>query len=275
MWNVKIPYKGVFEKGKYTIGEVEELYGLGQDSLRYYEKKGLICPRRGENYYRYYDYHELYKLNIIRSLRDIDVPVDRIGRFLENRTVQTTLEMLYENLGMMEQRIRQAERYREEILKQISEIETASNYPCDVITVSHLPERPAFVLEESYVTNGEYDILRKKLAKDIDLPFSVIGDSRIGSAVSLQRVQEGDYITYDCMFMLNEEGPFRIPAGLYLTVRYRGGVESEKYIRMLQDYAERNHYKIIGPFLEFVNLDIHTTDDINEAVTENQVLVEV
>lgn len=275
MWNVRNKYTPLPVKDRYTIGEIKEKFGIGADSLRYYEEKGLIHPKRGSNQYRYYDTREFFKLNIIRSLRDIDISVDRIGQLLQNRTVKTTLEMLNETLKIMDERIAVAEKYRAEILTQIREIETASGFLCDVVTVSNLPERPAFVLEQSYITNGEYDIVRRKLAKDCDLPFSVIGDSRIGSAISLQRVMEGDYCTYDCVFMLNEKGSFRIPGGLYLTIRYRGLVQSEKYIRILTEYAERNHYKIIGPFIEFVSLDIHTTDDINEAVTENQVLVEV
>ena len=36
-------------KDSYTIHEIAALYGVGPDALRYYEKLGLIKPRRAQN----------------------------------------------------------------------------------------------------------------------------------------------------------------------------------------------------------------------------------
>ena len=35
-------------KDSYTIHEIAALYGVGPDALRYYEKLGLIKPRRAK-----------------------------------------------------------------------------------------------------------------------------------------------------------------------------------------------------------------------------------
>ena len=275
MWNVKNTYKNKHQQEYYTIGEIKEMYGIGADSLRYYEQKGLLHPKRGENQYRYYSEWELLRLNIIKSLRDIEMPVEQIGEFMNNRNIQSTLDMLHGVLDLMNERIRLAERLVANVQEQINEIQTASNFLCDVVTVDKLPSRPAFLLEESYITTSEYSLLRNELTRANDLPFSVIGDNRVGSAISLQRIEEGDFTTYDCVFALDKNGTFSIPAGIYLTVRYRGAVESEKYIRMLMNYAKLNGFRIIGPYLEWCYLDIHTTELQSEAVMENQVLVEL
>ena len=37
------------EKKYYTIGDISKLYGIGADSLRYYERKGILHPIRGSN----------------------------------------------------------------------------------------------------------------------------------------------------------------------------------------------------------------------------------
>ena len=36
-------------KHYYRIGEISRLYGVGPDSLRYYEELGILKPHRGEN----------------------------------------------------------------------------------------------------------------------------------------------------------------------------------------------------------------------------------
>ncbi|WP_269056930.1 MerR family transcriptional regulator, partial [Paenibacillus tundrae] len=59
-------------KNDYKINEISKLYGIGVDALRYYEKLGLLVPRRDGNGYRLYSLQDMYKLNIIRDLRQLD-----------------------------------------------------------------------------------------------------------------------------------------------------------------------------------------------------------
>ena len=42
------------KKAKYLIGDVANLMGLSRDTLRYYEKRGILSSQRGDNGYRYY-----------------------------------------------------------------------------------------------------------------------------------------------------------------------------------------------------------------------------
>lgn len=46
-------------KKYYTIGEVSKIYDIATDSLRYYEKKGLVIPQRRDNGYRIYSLEEI------------------------------------------------------------------------------------------------------------------------------------------------------------------------------------------------------------------------
>ena len=62
-------------KQYYTIGEISKIYQIGTDSLRYYEKLGILSPRRGANGYRIYGLDDLWKLNVIRDLRRLDFPI--------------------------------------------------------------------------------------------------------------------------------------------------------------------------------------------------------
>ena len=67
-------------KEYYTISEISRLYGIGVDSLRYYERIGALSPRRGENNYRLYSLKDIYRLNIIRDLLTLGFSVKQIGR---------------------------------------------------------------------------------------------------------------------------------------------------------------------------------------------------
>ena len=41
-------------KDRYLIGDVANLMGMSRDTLRHYEKRGLVTAKKAENGYRYY-----------------------------------------------------------------------------------------------------------------------------------------------------------------------------------------------------------------------------
>jgi DNA-binding transcriptional MerR regulator len=49
----------------YTIKQTAKIAGLSADTLRYYEKEGVISPKRRENGYRYYDERDIAGLKNI------------------------------------------------------------------------------------------------------------------------------------------------------------------------------------------------------------------
>ena len=85
-------------KDSYTIHEIASLYGVGTDALRYYERLGLVKPRRAENGYRIYDLNDIYRLTIIRDLRSLGFSMERIGEYLKDLSVSNTLQLLDEEL---------------------------------------------------------------------------------------------------------------------------------------------------------------------------------
>jgi DNA-binding transcriptional MerR regulator len=68
------------------IGELVERTGLTKDTIRFYEKKGLISldrKSRRENNYKEYPKQVLDKLLLIRKLKDLGFTLNEIDTFLE------------------------------------------------------------------------------------------------------------------------------------------------------------------------------------------------
>ena len=49
----------------WTISRISEITGIPADTLRYYEKEGIISPKRHENGYRFYDESDITVLKYI------------------------------------------------------------------------------------------------------------------------------------------------------------------------------------------------------------------
>ncbi|MGX7023931.1 MerR family transcriptional regulator [Vagococcus hydrophili] len=68
----------------YTIGEVAKITNISTDTLRYYDKNGLLpFVKRNESGYREFSETDLKYLEVIQCLKLSDVPVKEIGQFVE------------------------------------------------------------------------------------------------------------------------------------------------------------------------------------------------
>lgn len=81
-------------KLKFTIGEVSNILNIPIDTLRYYDKIGLISSHRDVNKYRYYYLEQFDSLITIRMLRAMDVPIERIHALLTDDSLKDMRELL-------------------------------------------------------------------------------------------------------------------------------------------------------------------------------------
>ncbi len=73
-------------KGAYMISAVAEMYGIHPQTLRLYEREGLLKPSRTEGNTRLYTDEDLARLEIILSLaRDLGVNISGIAIILQMR----------------------------------------------------------------------------------------------------------------------------------------------------------------------------------------------
>ena len=68
------------------IGDAAKNTGLSVKTIRFYCDKGLINPAgRTEGKYRLFDETSELELKLVRSLRNLDMPVDEVRAFMEAR----------------------------------------------------------------------------------------------------------------------------------------------------------------------------------------------
>ncbi len=73
-------------KGAYMISAVAEMYGIHPQTLRLYEREGLLKPSRTEGNTRLYTEEDLQRLEFILSLaRDLGVNISGIAIILQMR----------------------------------------------------------------------------------------------------------------------------------------------------------------------------------------------
>lgn len=83
------------EKGLLSITEMARLRGITTETLRHYDRIGLLKPDAlDENNVRYYSVLQYEKLETIRELQEIGLSLKEIGAYLEDRNVKTSYALL-------------------------------------------------------------------------------------------------------------------------------------------------------------------------------------
>lgn len=81
------------------IGEFSKITGISADTLRYYEKEGIIKPIRNESGRRNYSESDIKWAEFIIRLKDTGMPIREIKRYARlrakgNTTLDERLKML-------------------------------------------------------------------------------------------------------------------------------------------------------------------------------------
>lgn len=96
-----------------TISQVTKMYNVTPRTLRYYEKRGLICPIRREDYaYRIYDEYAIKRLRLIIVLRKLRISTRQIVIILNDEEQLETLQILKDNISELDGEIKSLDTVR-------------------------------------------------------------------------------------------------------------------------------------------------------------------
>lgn len=98
------------------IAEVSEQYGISSDTLRYYERIGLIPPvNRNGNGIRDYNELDLRRVEFIKCMRSAGLPVEVLIEYVGlvqqgDKTIESRKEILIEQRGLLLARMREMQK---------------------------------------------------------------------------------------------------------------------------------------------------------------------
>ncbi|WP_131076909.1 MerR family transcriptional regulator [Clostridioides difficile] len=264
-------------KDYYKIGEISKIYGIGRDSLMYYEEIGILRPVRDINGYRMYNISDIWKLNLIKELRSLNFQMKKIKEYLDDRSIESTKNILNEELDLIDKKIAEFISHKENIIKRLSSIESViQNTKIDEIEVVYIEKRKALELNADIKRDEDFDFLIQKLQKEYEDRFNILGNNNIGSAFSTEAINKGIFNEFKSVFCFLEsnEKVYNIvfDEGYYVTLNYTGSNSNNKiYMEKVFKFIEENNYKIIADPIEIYKIDIHETGIVEEFVTEIQV----
>lgn len=265
----------------YKTGELSKIYKLGRDSIKYYEKLGLLNPTRDTNSYRMYTIKDICNLNLIRELRSLDFSMQRIKEYIENRNISTTKKMLFEEIELIEKKIEDLNSHKESLNKRLYSIDKCIEHTTfNRIELLYMNKRKALTVDsnESFCENNDY--LIQKLSDKFEDKFYILGNSNFGAVFDSKSISNGIYNYYKHTFCLLDDDEsdynFVLNEGYYVTYTYKGDYNQYKQIfDMLYKFIEINKYCILGDPIEIYKIDVYETAVEDEYVTQVQIPVKL
>lgn len=113
-----------------TIAEVSKAFGLSQDTLRYYERIGLIPDVNRKNGIRDYTEEDLRWVEFIKCMRGAGLPIEAlieyVGLFMQgDSTIEARKEILIDQRNQLAARIDEMQKTLKRLNNKIEHYEKA------------------------------------------------------------------------------------------------------------------------------------------------------
>ncbi len=267
----------------FLIGEVSKLFHISISILRYYDKIGLVKPEYTdpETGYRYYSTRQFECLNTIRYLRALDMPLEQISMFLQNRNIDSIRTLLLKQKEAVQRRQQELSKIQQKIENRLQQIEDALKFELDQIVIEKKPARRIAMLKKTVTPKNyldlEYSI--RELERQEENAVTFLG--KVGVGISKEHLRQRQYQPYEMVFIILEEGDsfqgdtIYLPEETCAVVRFQGSHErADRYYDMLMEYIGEHHCSIAGFSKEITMIDNGLTSDTSQFVTEIQIPVD-
>lgn len=262
----------------YSIGEISKLYDISVDILRHYDKIGLLKPvLKKSNGYRYYSSEQIWTINNIRSLRNLGISLDNIKKFLQERDIKATRNIIDYQLQVVNNNLQEILKLKNLLLLKQEKLnyfekEIQFNNP----VLKEIPKRNILRIKGKVQNEGDIDFKLKCLSKEsfCENNFMFINNDR-GVTLKKEDFLMENYNTYSDAFIIQDKfNAETLAQGLFIVLFFKGDYSQiYRSYNIIKEYIKLNNLEITGDILEFFHIDIHNTSLPNEYITEIQVPV--
>lgn len=266
----------------FSIGEMAKLFGINAKTLRYYDETGLVKPESTDPQtgYRYYSTQQFERLNTIKYLRALDMPLAKIRHFFENKDIDQMVAILKEQQQEVIRRQQELARINLKIEDRLKQLHDAMYTVYNQVEEVFLPERKLAMLRTEIPATDDLEYPIRQLEQQTQLEAAMFL-GKVGVSIAEHHLRMRRFDEFSSIFVVLEpadsyEGEvWTVPPGRYLTLRYCGThTQSAGYYEKLLDCAQERGLKLRGNSVEITLVDAGITDDTGRYVTELQILVE-
>lgn len=262
---------------KLTVSQFAKLHNVNKRTLHYYDEIGIFSPDyKGENGYRYYDYMQGVDFEYIKMLKELNMGLDEIKRYIDNPNEEDFKEIAEVKIKEINQEIKLLNRRKEVLedkLQKLSKCDEVRNK--NYIKVVECEEEKFFYTPFKF----EDDDLKQLISHIKDVWTVDEYCKGIGSFVSVEKIQRGEFEEYDGLFIemlddIDSDNMIIKPKGKYICAYHMGDWDTlPDFYDEIVKYAEENNLTLVGYSFE-IGMNDFAISDMEDYITQIMIRVE-
>jgi len=262
---------------KLTVSQFAKLHNVNKRTLHYYDEIGIFSPDyKGDNGYRYYDYMQGVDFEYIKMLKELNMGLDEIKRYIDNPNEEDFKEIAEVKIKEINQEIKLLNRRKEVLedkLQKLSKCDEVRNK--NYIKVVECEEEKFFYTPFKF----EDDDLKQLISHIKDVWTVDEYCKGIGSFVSVEKIQRGEFEEYDGLFIemlddIDSDNMIIKPKGKYICAYHMGDWDTlPDFYSEIVKYAEENNLTLVGYSFE-IGMNDFAISDMKDYITQIMIRVE-
>lgn len=273
------------EKEYLSITEIAKLRKVTSETLRYYDRIGILTPDfvDPETSYRYYSVRKSEKLGVIRELRELGMSIEEIKDYFTDCNLQKSISMITKHYYEMQADIEHKLFLCSKITRKLSFLgELTSLQEINAPCVKKFPQRYIISFGEPAGGEKEHVYALGKLESLLIDVSPILATDCVGVYADESILEKSDdFIPAVPMLFVDKDSISSeykqvVPEGYFLCVAYHGG-RLEKYDPCFENakkFIKENNLKISGKIFQIYKIDVTMTDNRKETLMEIQIPVE-
>lgn len=244
----------------FSIGEMSKLHNISVQTLRHYDKIGLLKPSyiNEKTGYRYYSAKHFVILDLIKQCKAMGLSLDEIKELIENYTsFDSILNIISKQKDMIDNKIKELSAVKNNISFLENRIKDSLKEGINEVFIKSNEERKFIKYDNTKRYTEEFEIKLSKTLIDMEAKYSST-HKELAFAISYDDIKENDELIYNNMLISvshstpkDDDNLITLPKGEYLTLNFDDDYkDTSKYYKKLMKYIEANDIKVSGDIYE-------------------------
>lgn len=262
---------------KLTVSQFAKLHNVNKRTLHYYDEIGIFSPDyKGDNGYRYYDYMQGVDFEYIKMLKELNMGLDEIKKYIDNPNEEDFKKIAEVKIKEIDQEIMTLNRRREVLEDKLNKLNKCDEVrKKNSIKVIDCEEQKFFYTPFKF----EDDDLKQLISHIKDVWTVDEYCKGIGSFVSVEKIQRGEFEEYDGLFIemlddIDSKNTIIKPKGKYICAYHMGDWDTlPDFYGEIVEYAEENNLTLVGYSFE-IGMNDFAISDMGDYITQIMIRVE-
>lgn len=266
----------------FSIGEVAKLHNISVQTLRHYDKIGLIKPSyvNEKSKYRYYSAKHFVILDLIKQCKAMGLSLEEIKNLIENYTsFDSILNIISKQKEMIDNKIKELSMVKNNISFLEERIKESLEEGIDDVFVKYNDERKFIKYNNTKRYTEEFEINLSKTLVDMEQKYG-ISNKELAFSIAYEDIKKYKELIYNNMLIgikedikKHEGNLITLPRGEYVTLNFDDDYnDTSKYYKKVIDYIDRNNIKVSGDFYEIYIMTRVGTDGKEKSLGQIQIL---